>query len=329
MTDEGILFWCLNLRVTHDIQRGLMKIDQEQYADEVLRRFSMDQCNPRKTPMDVKPVLHSDMDPVLEKSEDYNETFPYASAMGSLLYLRLTRPDCLVAISILARFMKNPCKSHWQAVKAIMRYIKGTKRRDLLYRRTMKNSAAPWTLTMYVDSDYATDLDTRRSRAGYLIYLNENLISFNTSLQRGSDLLKKYPGLKMPATAMDGEPMPSMATATCGAEYMALSLGVKELIWIYMLLKTIGIQVQKPIGVYEDNRATIKISENACAQKRTKHLDIRHHFLREHIENGIIKLIPIGTSEQRADIMTKILGHELFVRFRDLITSDIDLKTRS
>ena len=92
-----------------------------------------------------------------------------------------------------------------------------------------------------------------------------------------------------------------------------------------MLLKTMHIPIAKPCIVYEDNRVTIKISENATAMKRTKHIDIRHHFLREHVENGTIKIMPVATAEQRADIMTKVLGKELFVRFRDMITSDIDL----
>ena len=132
---------------------------------------------------------------------------------------------------------------------------------------------------MWVDSDYATDIDTRRSRADYLIYLNKNLISFNSTLQKGKDLQKQYPGLQMPKTPMDDEPMPSMSTATCGAEYMALSMAVKELVWIYMLLKTMGLNVIKPCVVYEDNRATIKISENATALRRSKHIDIVYDII--------------------------------------------------
>ena len=159
-----------------------------------------------------------------------------------------------------------------------------------------------------------------------MIYLNKNLISFNSQLQKGTDLDKKYPGLTLPPTAMDGEPMPSMATATCGAEYMALSLAVKELVWIYMLLKTLGLNIEKPCVVYEDNRSTIKISENVTALRRSKHIDIRHHFLREHIDNGLIKLIPVATADQLADVMTKVLGKELFIKFRDIITSDMELK---
>ena len=208
----------------------------------------------------------------------------------------------------------------------MLRYLKGSKKRGLLYTRTIKDVSGPWKITMYVDSDYGTDVDTRRSRAGFVIYLNKNLIAFNSTLQRGQDLEKKYPGLILPKTAMDNEPMPSMATATCGAEYMALSLAVKELIWIYMLLKTIGVNVQKPCIVYEDNRSTMKIAENATALKRSKHIDIRHHFFREHIDNGLIKLVHVTTEGQLADVMTKMLGRVKFEKFHDILTSAVELK---
>lgn len=123
MTDEGILFWCLNLRVTRDKQRGLLKIDQQQYVEEMLKKFNMESCNTRRTSMREKPALSNDMCP--DKQQDYDETFPYACAMGYLLFLRLTRSDILVELSILARFMKNPIKTHWEAVKDLFRYVRG------------------------------------------------------------------------------------------------------------------------------------------------------------------------------------------------------------
>ena len=86
-----------------------------------------------------------------------------------------------------------------------------------------------------------------------------------------------------------------------------------------------NINVEKPCIVYEDNRSTIKIAENATAMRRSKHIDIRHHFLREHVENGTIVIKPVGTKDQLADIMTKVLGRLEFIRFRDMITSDIKL----
>ena len=162
MTDEGILFWCLNLRVTRDRQRGLLKIDQTQYVDEILRRFNMRECNPRKTPLDANTEWSSDMSPIFDETSGYEETFPYASALGSLLYLRLTRPDIMVAVNSLVKFMKNPLKQHWNDIKQIFRYLQGTKECGLMYCKTVMNIAGPWKITMWVDSDYVTEPDTRR-----------------------------------------------------------------------------------------------------------------------------------------------------------------------
>ena len=108
---------------------------------------------------------------------------------------------------------------------------------------------------------------------------------------------------------------------------MALSLAVKELIWIYMLLRSMGVNVRRPCVVYEDNTACAKIANNATAIKRTKHIDVRHHFLREHVDQGTISIVQVSTHDQLADVMTKILGKEAFLRFRDHITSDVDLTT--
>ena len=266
------------------------------------------------------------------KQEDYSELFPYVSALGAILYLRLTRPDLMVAISILAKFMQNPTKVHWTAVKDVLRYVKGSPARGLLYASSGLTLQQPWKLRLWVDSDYATCPDTRRSRAGFLIFLNKNLVSFNSVQQRGTKrpaipdgLRDSYPGLKMPPTPMDGEPVPSMATGTCEAEYMALSLAVKELIWLYMVLRSMGITIDKSCVVYEDNTAATKIANNATSMKRTKHIDVRHHFLREHVDQGLITIVQVSTQDQLADFMTKVLGKELFLRMRELVTSDVDL----
>ena len=102
-----------------------------------------------------------------ENFDQCDRVFPYPSALGSLLYTRLTRPDCLVAISILCRFMKDPRPQHWAAVKDVFRYLKGTINRGLLYRSSGLTLSQPWTITLWVDSDYGTDPDTRRSRGAH------------------------------------------------------------------------------------------------------------------------------------------------------------------
>ena len=87
--------------------------------------------------------------------------------------------------------MKTPYKTHWLVIKAIFRYLKGTKKCGLLYSRTIKDTTGPWKITMYIDSDYITDVDTRRSRTGFIIYLNRNIIAFNSTLHKGEDMVKK------------------------------------------------------------------------------------------------------------------------------------------
>ena len=212
-------------------------------------------------------------------------------------------------------------------MKGVFRYLKGNRNRGLLYKSTVKDITGPWIITIWVDSDYDTDPDTRKSRGG-ILDLPSSTKSHNSTLQRGPNQCKVYHGLNLPATAMDGEPMSTVATGTCGVEYMTLGVVVKELIWLYMLIKTMNINVQKPCIVYEDNRACIKIAENATAMKRTKHIYIGiyigHHLLREHVENGTIKIVPVTTAEKRADIMTKMLDQEVFIRFRDRTTSAVD-----
>lgn len=168
-------------------------------------------------------------------------------------------------------------------MKQLFWHLRGTPNRGLLYRVSGLTLDDEWEIHFWVDNDYATNNpDSRRSRAGFLDFLNANLVTFNSVLQRGENkpithddgICEHYHGVTFPKTPMDGEPIPTMATDTCTAEYMALSLAIKELVWLYMLLKTVGIKVKKPCVVYEDNRSTIKIATNATALKRTKSIDI-------------------------------------------------------
>ena len=161
---------------------------------------------------------------------------------------------------------------------------------------------------MYVDSDFAADVDTRKSRAGYLIYLNGNLMSYRNCLQPGKV---------------------DIATGTCEDEYYkTLSLTIKELTWIRMLLDTMNINIATPMMIWEDNQAAIKLATDSSAAKRTKHIAIRHHFIREFYDAGLIDIKYIPTRSQTADILTKPLGTQLFTLFRDNIISDRNLLSR-
>ena len=301
MTGGDEAQWFINLTITRDRTRRLLMLDQSKYADTVLHDFDMSECRDARTPAPEGQVLSKSMCPVTEIEKAKAAMVPYQSILGKLLYFRITRPDIMQIVSKLASYASCWGIAHWKAAKYVLRYIKGTKHFGLLFKSAGKSLNEPWDLEMYVDSDYATDVDTRRSRAGYLIYLNGNLISYRSCLQPGKA---------------------DLATGTCEAEYKALSLALKELTWVRMVLDTMGIDIKTPMMIWEDNQATIKLTQKSSAAKRTKHIDIRHHFIREFYEEGLIDIKYIPTGLQTADILTKCLGPSLFKLFRDKIVFD-------
>ena len=192
------------------------------------------------------------------------ETRPYSSGVGSVLYTRLTRADAIAAIAEVARFMQDPGPAHWKTLKRIIRYLKSTRTWGLCYKSSWITKGTPWTLTLYVDSGFAMDPDKRRSRYGYLILLNANPVSFGTGLTTKT----------LPCTPV--------------AEYVTLAHGLKELLWTYQMLCTMGINIKLPMRILEDNQATICIADNPISQRRTRYVDIRYHFVRDYINDGTV-----------------------------------------
>ena len=143
------------------------------------------------------------------------------------------------------------------------------------------------------------DPDKRRSRYGYLILLNTNPVAFGTGLTKRT------------------------ATSTPEAEYVALAHGLKELLWTYQILLTVGIDIQLPMTVHEDNQACIQIADNPISQRRTRHVDIRYHFVRDYIEDGTISMKYCSTKDMLADIMTKAMHKPTFEGLRNKIINDV------
>ena len=294
----GDLEWCLNLRVKRDRVEGRMTVDQSEYVRDIVAKFRMQDAAPIDTPADPYVQLTKAMGPENDKDKEAMSRIPYSSAVGSVLYTRLTRIDCLTAIAEVARFMHNPGQQHWKAVKRIIRYLKSTHQWGLCYRATME-PGQQWTLTLYVDSSYANDPDKRRSRYGYIIFLNANPVSFGTGLSART------------------------SSSTPEAEYVAMAHGVKELLWTFQTLLTIGISVRLPIVVMEDNQACIQIADNPVSQRRTRHMDVRYHFIRDQINDGIITVRYCATRDMLADVLTKVMPRPAFLRLRDKIVGDV------
>ena len=178
-----------------------------------------------------------------------------------------------------------------------MRYCKHTKHYGLLYTSTNKKFRDPWVISGHVDSDWAAWKASRRSRTGYLVFL----IAFGSKLQ------------------------PAVALSSAEAEYMALALITRIILWIVHMIENIpGQFVRRPIMVYEDNKPCINLADNHSASKYTRHIGIAHHFLRDHYRGGSrqFQLVWTESKAQKADGMTKPLPRADFCTFRDQVVSD-------
>jgi hypothetical protein len=279
-----------------------MKLSQRTYIERMQTRYLGDKHRAYATPMAVKPQLTTAMSPVTEKDRQAMESIPYRELLGSLQYVTLTRPDVIQAISDVARFQQNPGMTHYEAALRILNYLVATKDHSIVWKRTEQSNDAPWKLRIHVDADWANDTLHRRSRSGFLIMANGNLLSFGSGLQ------------------------PKTASSTAVAEYVALASAVKELLWIKQLLSGMGQRIELPVPIEEDNQACIHIATQPSSSKRTRAVDIRYHFIRDCHSDGIIKVRYCRSREQLADILTKTLPRVQFLRLRELLVSDTILE---
>jgi hypothetical protein len=282
MKDLGEAKKILGMEITRERARGIVCLTQKQYLKKVLKRFGMDQnTKPTTTPLAPHFKLSAAMSPSTDEERDHMAHVPYANLVGSLMYAMVcTRPDISQAVSMVSRYMHAPGKGHWQAAKWILRYILGTVDVGLKFERV--NSGLDQILVGYVDSDYAGDLDKRRSTTGYVFTLAGGPVSWRSTLQT------------------------TVALSTTEAEYMAVADAIKEAIWLHGLIEDLGI-LQKNVKVLCDSQSAIHLAKNQVHHARTKHIDVRFHFVREIMEEGDILLQKIGTADNPADMLTKVV----------------------
>lgn len=277
MKDLGEAKTCLGIQITRDREQGKIWLNQSKYIADILQRFGMTNCNPARTPLEPGLRLNKDMSPKTQGERDEMTKHPYQSAVGSIMYAcQGTRPDLAHAVSMVSRFNQDPGKAHWVAVKRILRYLKGTIDYKLEFSKD-KNLD----IEGFCDADWANDPDERHSTTGYIFTLQGGAISWNSKRQ------------------------PSVALSTTEAEYMALSSATQEALWLRGLASEIGLKTEHPTLIHCDNRSAIQLSETANYSARTKHIDTRHHFLREKITEGKIKLLHLPSVEMPADMLTK------------------------
>lgn len=261
---------------------------------------------PADTPMDTITITSADCPAVGSLEQFEMSKIPYRECVGRLIYLtRTTRPDIAFAVSVVCRYMQNPGRRHWNAVKRILRYLKktvefelrlspddGSTRMSACDRSSPING--PARLSGNVDADWGGDVDTCKSTSGYGFFIGSALISWSAKAQ------------------------PQTATSSTHAEYIAAYNAATECIWSRTFMIHAGLlKAAQPTTLYCDNEAAIKIALNYMVTPRSKHFDSKFHFLREQIQCGAISLTFCPGIENVADIFTKPLGLTKFAKFRD------------
>ncbi|GJU28472.1 retrovirus-related pol polyprotein from transposon TNT 1-94 [Tanacetum coccineum] len=278
MKDLGPANKILGMQIHRDRVSRKIWLSQKSYVKKILQRFNMQDCKPISTPFPTDVKLSSKMSPSSEKERMEMSRVPYASAVGSLMFAMIcTRPDIAHAVGVVSRYMAEPGREHWEAVKRILRYIKGTSDVALCF------GDSDLIVTGYVDSDYAGDLDGSKSTTGYVFTLSGGTVSWVSKLQS------------------------VVAMSTTEAEYVAAAQASKEAVWLKMLLEELG-HKQEKITLFCDNQSALYLARNPAFHSKTKHIRVQYHFIREKVEEGTVDMQKIHTDDNVADYQTKAIN---------------------
>jgi transposase InsO family protein len=277
LTDLGAANWLLGIKITRDLVNKTLRLSQHAYIEAIITRFNFNDLKPSAIPMDPSAPLSKSQSPTKLEDIAKMKNVPYREAVGSLMYAAMgTRPDIAFATSTVAQFSENPGWAHWEAVKRIYRYLIGTKELELMYGGEQRG------LVGYVDADGASQ-EHRRAISGYVFMVDGGAVSWSSKKQE------------------------LVTLSTAEAEYVAQTHAAKEAIWLRRLLTEIFHPIDSPTTLFSDSKSAIALAQDGHYHARTKHIDIRYHFIRYIIEAGTIKLVYCPTNDMTADTLTKAL----------------------
>ncbi|GJW75851.1 putative ribonuclease H-like domain-containing protein [Tanacetum coccineum] len=283
MSSMGELTFFLGLQVTQK-DDGIF-ISQDKYVDEILKKFGFSTVKTASTPMETSKPLMKD-----ENAEDV-DVYLYRSMIGSLMYLTSSRPDIMFTVCACARFQVTPKVSHLHAVKRIFRYLKGQPKLGFWYPKD-----SPFILEAYTDSDYAGASLDRKYTTGGCQFLGRRLISWQCKKQT------------------------VVANSTTEAEYVVASSCCGQVLWIQNQLPDYGYNFMNT-KIFIDNESTICIVKNPVFHSNTKHIEIRHHFIRDSYEKRLIQVIKIHTDHNDHNVANLLIKAFDVSRFQYLIAS--------
>jgi Reverse transcriptase (RNA-dependent DNA polymerase) len=281
MNDLGLLHYFLGIEI--DQRNDGVFISQKKYAQNILSKFKMENCNPVMTPLLVNEKL------VKEDGSGDADAAQYRSLVGSLLYLTTTRSDIMYSSGLLSRFMHQPSKTHFGVTKRVLRYVQGTKDYGLMFE---KNESEDVELFGFCDSDWAGSMDDMKSTSRYCFTLGSDIFSWTSKRQE------------------------RVAHSSAEAEYVSASEATKRVVWLRKNLGDMWEKQDMATVLFCDNKSVIAMAKNLVFHSRTKHINLKHHYIREAVEDEevVIKHVKIG--DQLADIFTKALSCDKFVYLR-------------
>lgn len=294
--DLGLCNWVLQMNIKR-MTDGSIQLNQNVYINKLLQKYRMNDCTNVSTPITSEKLLKRiTNNPTSVEQYDGIDSQMYSSLIGGLLYAALsTRIDISFAVGCLTRFMADPTRQHFIAAKRVLRYLSNSNISSLgiVFKPNYDIPIQTFIVTAYSDSDWAGDINDRKSISGFVIKVNDNPVSWSSKKQK------------------------TVATSTAEAEYVALVATVKEVMWYRSLLTELGYDQSEPSIIYVDNRAAISITQHEYIHEKSKHIAISLHFIRDIIASGQIKVQYIPTGDQEADWLTKALPTTTFVKIRN------------
>ena len=292
----------LGMGIHHDKDRNTIYMTQQQYIETSINTFKKHNISNYNTPMDDRQHYSKLQCPKTGTAEAIQmSTMPYRELIDTLLWISNgTRPDIAFAVNTMAKFTATPALLHWRASLRILGFLNATKHYCIRYTQQLFNDTIitggymrgilphATDFKCFVDASHAADMDTRRSITGYIFFISGGPVSWQSRMQT------------------------SVALSSMEAEYMAASAATQEALWQTRLLQQLGMRIELPITLYEDNKSAILFSDHPGDHRTTKHIDTRKEFARDAVTKGLIKLVYVPTAEQLADGMTKALPTQLF-----------------
>ena len=286
ITNLGELRWYEGCQFSSDAMLGTVTMSQQAVAEKIVAKFSVTQN--KDTPMVVGLKLEQfDAD-----EPDVEE--PFRSLVGHLMGLaNQTRPDILNAVRAVARYLHAPKRLHWQAAMHVLMYVRFTSSFGITFQTGMVGGDR---MEHFVDSDFASKATDRRSVSGAVVMFAGACVMYLCRTQK------------------------SVALSSMEAEYVAMADGMKEVIFLRCLWSFIF--PDRDVGctlIHEDNVSAIHLACNPATAPNSKHIDIRHHFIRERVERGEFKVVHVRSDLQGADFLTKSLPKEIFCAHRNFL----------